>query len=408
MAVDQLSTLSNSLRTQFVEDYINSAGEMRLYDQVASPLDRVGSIVSGAPAMAQLQRGATVQVVFASRMKPKHTVNLSEVNDITPQTLRDATASVTVTMYGDAIQTSQKAMIQRYTDYGRQRVRAVGENMMETVEAVAIDQALNGSLVYRNSARTSLNAGTAGDNATEKIFSRIANSLAGFKVPGFVSGRNPQYAAITDGFVVEDVATSQNIVNVGQYQRSEIILNHEIGRLHQFRIVASPFAKTFYGVGAANASDADTTLGAAANALATQINVGSTANMVVGNWLNIISAKESGSTFYPTNERVRVASLDAAASITIVGAGPNGGLRYDHAAGDVVNSDDSGHTILFGGPYSLVKVFSPEVGEFGQLVPNTQGLVNQWDSLGWKWYGGYGRIAENWLYRAEVSVSEEA
>jgi hypothetical protein len=64
------------------------------------------------------------------------------------------------------------------------------------------------------------------------------------------------------------------------------------------------------------------------------------------------------------------------------------------------------YPVLYGGPGSLVKVFASEVGEFGQVIgPKEDGLANQWQSLAWKFYGGYGRVAENRLARGEYSSS---
>jgi hypothetical protein len=141
--------------------------------------------------------------------------------------------------------------------------------------------------------------------------------------------------------------------------------------------------------------------------LARTIAVGSTTNLAVGAWLNILDGVESSDTFYPGNERVKVISGSSTA-LVIVGEGPNGGLRFAHAAGATVQDGDSVHTILFGGPSSLAKVYAPDIGEFGELVgPKKQGLADQWTSFAWKWYGGYGRPSENWLYRGEFAVSEE-
>ncbi len=96
-------------------------------------------------------------------------------------------------------------------------------------------------------------------------------------------------------------------------------------------------------------------------------------------------------------------------TVTIIGEGASGGLRFDHASGAVVNNNDSVYTIVIGGPDSLAKVYAPEVGEYGQIVgPKKDGILDQWDTLGWKWYGGYGRLRENGLVRLEVSVSNEA
>lgn len=403
---DISSTLTNSLRVQYVEDYIRGGMRRRLYDQVAQPIDERSEAARQAASMAQLSRAGTVQVVFLSDMQIG-TTSLSEVADITPQTLRDQTATVTTDMYGEAIQVSQKGMIMRYTNYGAEKARKVGMNMMESVDYLAQKAALQGSWVKRNDTRGKLDAGTAGDRANNDHFRWAAARFSTFVVPGWEDDSGITWACITDPFVVGDIATGGDIVNVAQYQRAEIILQHEIGRLDQFRIVESGLAKIFYGGGTTNASDVDTTLSAAANALSTTIVVASATNIAQGDWLNI-GTKETGNTFYPHNERVNVASVSGT-TITIVGQADNGGLRFDHASGATVNADDSVHTMLFGGPASLAKVYSPDIGEFGEMVgPLFQGMAQQWTSLSWKHYGGYGRLSENWLQRSEVSVEEEA
>jgi hypothetical protein len=233
-----------------------------------------------------------------------------------------------------------------------------------------------------------------------------------FNCPGWEGENKPtSWVALMDHFVLNDIARGSNgtvVLNVAQYQDKDMVLNNEVGRLHAFRIVASGFAKTLYGAGLSTGGNTiATTLASAAAALARTIAVGSTTNLAVGQWLNIITGAESSSTFYPENERVKVISGSSTA-LVIVGEGPNGGLRFAHAAGATVQDADSVHTILFGGPSSLAKVYAPDIGEFGELVgPKKQGLADQWTSFAWKWYGGYGRPSENWLYRGEFAVSEE-
>jgi hypothetical protein len=117
-----------------------------------------------------------------------------------------------------------------------------------------------------------------------------------------------------------------------------------------------------------------------------------------------IGTCETGNTHYDTNERVRWTS--GTTSMLYVGSGANGGLRFDHALTDTVMNDDSVYPVVYGGPGSLVKVYANEVGEFGQLVgPLEDGLAHQWQSLAWKFFGQYGRVAENYLLRGEYSSS---
>ncbi len=281
---------------------------------------------------------------------------------------------------------------------------------MELVDFKAMEAALGGALVQRNGNRADLDAGTTASRANETIFANVAGRLSHFNIPGWEGeGRPPSWAGITDHFVLGDIATGGNVVNVAIYQDGDMVLNNEVGRLHNFKILASGWAKILYGAGADAHSTVATTLSSAAARLATTIVLGTTSNLAVGYWLNLFGTEETASTFYPDSERVKITSLGTGNSIVIAGEGENGGLRFAHAAGTNATDADSAHIIMFGGPASLAKVYAPSIGEFGELVgPLQQGLAEQWTSYAWKWFGGYGRTAENLLYRAEVSVSEEA
>ena len=409
MAVTQLSTLTNSLKVQRTNDYQQGGIRRRLYDILAQPINETSGAAGAAQAMADLCRGGTVRLTYISDMAVT-TTPLSEVQDIVPQVLADAVVDVNVDMFGDGIQTSQKALIEHFTNYDSRSPRAVGLNMMELVDFKAMEAALGGALVQRNGNRSDLDAGTTASRANETIFANVAGRLSHFNIPGWEGeGKAPSWAGITDHFVLNDIATGGNVVNVGIYQDKDIILNNEVGRLHNFKILASGWAKILYGAGADAHSTVATTLSSAAARLATTIVLGTTTNLAVGYWLNLYGTEETASTFYPDSERVKITSLGSGNSIVIAGEGENGGLRFAHPAGTNATDADSAHIIMFGGPMSLAKVYAPSVGEFGELVgPKQQGLAEQWTSYAWKWFGGYGRTAENLLYRAEVSVSEEA
>jgi len=186
-----------------------------------------------------------------------------------------------------------------------------------------------------------------------------------------------------------------------------IHLNFELGKIGPFRLIVSPWAKVFGAAGADNASAVATTLGAAADPLDLTITVSANTNIAAGQWLTI-GTEETANTHYAGNERVKVASVSGT-TITIIGEGPNGGLRFAHASGVAVRNADSVFTIMYGGPASLAKLYATEIGEYGQVVgPKRTGNLDQFVTLGWKFYGGYGRIAENRILRGEYSVSAEA
>jgi N4-gp56 family major capsid protein len=408
MAITQTSTYTYDRRIQYKADYIRSGRRRRIYDQFATPISEDSPAARAAERMSmrKLSQGGTIRLNYLADMNIG-TTSLSEVTDITPQVLADNVIDVTSDMYGEALQISQKALIENYTGLGQEYVFKIGLNAMESIDNLALNAALNGNLVDRYVARASMDAGTTTHNATNDDFWYIQGRLQGFNVPQLQDDSiGPAWMCLTDPYVVHDVVTTADIVNVAQYQKGAMLLNHELGKLGPFRIISTGFSKIFLGVGLANDTDIDTTLSSAATALDTTIVVASGTSIAANQWLNITEAKETGSTFYPHNERVKVSSVSGT-TVTITGAGDNGGLRFDHASGATVDRDDSVHTMLFGSPASLVKVWAPSIGQYGDIVAKQQGLANQWDSLAWKFWGGYGRAAEKLLYRKECTVLEE-
>lgn len=392
-----VATLSNSVRTRYVNKYVEGALLARVYDQLASP---VGT------DMSELAKGSSVTVPFLSGIAPSTQV-ISETAEITPVVLRDATVTVTPVSRGNAILWSEKLSLQTYTDYGAKAFEKVGQNMMESIDLVAQTAALTGSLTKSPAARASLDAGTAGHRISRSAFNNAALILTNMKVPQYVTPRGRKWVAVMHPFVYNDLLADSVILAVGEYQDAGLILNNELGELAGFKLVVTPWAKVFWGAGANNASVVATTLAADVNALATTIVVAANTNIAVGQRLHIGTVETAG-THYATNESVIVSAIDTV-NISIIGEGENGGLKYDHSTGAAVRNADSAYPVVFGGPESLGKVYDTTVGEYGKIVgPNKGGILEQWTSLGWKWYGGYGIVAQNRILRSEFSSSMDA
>jgi len=395
------SDLSNSVRARYLNDYVSGAMSRMVYDQLAYPVteDR-----------EKLQRMSSVVVPFLSDMGLSEQT-ISETADITPQKLRDATVSLTPTSRADAIQDSEKLLLESYTGYGAARFEKLGENMTASIEAVNMDASLAGNIVNRAIARASLDAGTSGHNFSDAEIFDAGNTLKEMGCPSVV---DQDGMAVPDGFVAVmhpdvyyDLLAGGNVVSIATYQDKGIWLQGEVGSINGFRIVASPFAKVFGAAGADNASVAATTLSSASEALDKTIAVASATNLSSGRYLTI-GTEETGSAFQHENERVKYVS-EAGTTVTLVGRGANGGLKFDHPSGTAVRNADAAYPVLFGGPKSVAKAYASDVGEFGEVVgPNRDGIVEQFVNLGWKWYGGYGIINENWLVRGEYSSSLDA
>jgi len=382
---------------------------MRLYDQLAVPYTNF----SGGLSMDELMRGTSIQVNFSSGLQPGTTA-ISQTADVTPQVIRDATASVTPTSRGEAVQWAELVDIQAYTDVGMATMEAVGLNAGESIDLLAQAQALQGTNVERATARASLDAGTVSHRASDSIFRQAQIKLLRLQAPGFIAsdGSTQVWMAIMAPEPFHDISESGNVNDIGLYQDMGIHLNWELAQVGAFRLVVSPFAKVFGAAGADNGSGAAASLiAASANRLATTVTTADdiATNSAYGDWL-WIGVEETANTHYATNEPVKYISA-ATTTITFLGAGPNGGLRYDHTntSTDYVRNADSVYPIVFGGPQSLVKVFATDVGEYGTIVgPDVSGLLDQWKHVGWKYYGNYGRLSNHRVLRWEVSTSYEA
>ena len=405
MTVQTTSNLSNSIRTQYVADYYDRIYGQRLYDQIAAPL--------GGITPEQAIQGATVQVDFLSSMSLVSAV-ISQTADMTPSILYDATASTSVTSRGAALQWAENLDIQVYTDYAARRVAKIADNALESIEVLANAAATKGTFIERAAARASLDAGTAAHRASDSVFRKMHGRMLSLKVPGFINeaGEANTWAAIMHPYLFHDISESGNVDAIGTYQDKGIHLNFELGQIGPFRLVVSPNAKAFFGAGAANADSFTTSVATNTSPLTTSFIVTDTctASGILPDFY-LVGTIETGNTHYPMNEHFMWSSVNASASIvdSFIGQGENGGMRFGHLSTDTITNADSVYTIVFGGPESLYKLYAPSVGEFGEIVgPKVSGLAEQFSSIAWKFYGGYGRLTENMVMRGEFSTSYEA
>lgn len=373
----------------------------RLYDQLAMPIGQ---------DMSRLARGSSVTIPFLSDMQVG-TSAISETVDITPQALTDKATTLTPTSRAEALQGSELLLLQAYTNYGAERYYAVGKNMMETVDVLARDVATQGDWRYSDAytARSALDAGCTSHRASDSLFTTVSTFFATAKTPGFDTKMGPNYAAIMHPAAYHDIREDGNVVAIAQYQQAEIILNHELGSIGPFRLVVNPWAKVFGAAGADNDDVIADTLTTKVSALSSTITLSCVFHMdsSMNQWWTI-GTEETDSTHYPMNERVFAIS-HATGVVTILGEGPSGQLRFAHPVDTPVRNADSVYPIVFGGPKSLAKVYQPSIGEFGMPVgPKRDGIVDQFWTLGWKFYGGYGIISQNRILRAEVSSSVDA
>jgi hypothetical protein len=289
-------------------------------------------------------------------------------------------------------------------------MKAVKQNARESIDALARRVATEGSLVLygdnTHSTRVTLDLGTPGDNMSIDRFTEVKAMLSAWQ-------RDDGLMCVMDDFTYSDLLTASSGVLTSRQAYTEeaarIVYNYELGTLADIKIVVSPYAKAFYGSGAANASAVATTIATAVttghnNAGATGIEVASATNISTSKWLTLGTPQTSTETDANLiNEIVRVGSISGT-TVTIIGKGPGGGLLYDHAVGAAVENDDTVHCTVFGTSKSLA-VDHFKFSRYGTLVPKFEdGNAKQWTTLSWKYYGNYGRFDESRLVRVETSA----
>lgn len=403
MSTTTTSFADDSIRTLYETEYLKGAEPERLYAQYATY----------RPPSDGVRMGATITFPSMGSL-PTVTAAISQVADITPRTLGDTSVSFTTTSRADALQFAELVEINTFTDAVAAYVRALGLQAGRSIEFYYSTILLNGGLVQRSAARASLDAGTAADLCTDATFVKAAARLERLGVARLMSGGGQYYMASLPGEAYADLLRGGNVVNVGTYSgdKTEIILNWELGRLGNFKIISSPGAKVFGAAGADNASNVATTIAAptvagysASNGL--YIDVASATNIAVGQKL-WIGTEETSTTFDPLMEPVIVSSV-ASTVIGVIGSGENGGLLYDHPVGHAVRNADSVYPILLGSPMSAMYTYDGPTGEWGTILPPERvGVAKQWTNLAWKWYGGMGIVKQNQLLRVEVASAQDA
>lgn len=394
------ANLTNARWAKYLPEYMRAAEFEKTYDIYSM------DAVIPDERMSDLYRSSSINLNFLSDMEPG-TATIPETLDVPSSAVRDATFQITPTSRYGLLEVSEKLMNSAGTKYASEKFYMLGKNHAETVDLVAKNKALTGGSISRGAARTSLDAGTAGHLLRRIDFMYTASDLMTKKVPTFMDNGRAMWFATLPPYALDDLLTDTPILTTGEYQKASIVLANELGELGRFKLFVTPWAKTFFGGGAANASAIETTLDGAVSALAKTVVVAANTNIDVGDWV-MIGTHETGDTHYPTNERVQVVSV-ASTTIGISGEGANGGLRFDHASGDAVSNDDNVGTVLYGGPRSLAKVYDPLTGEYGEVIPPfTDGRLKHIVSMSWKWYGQYERWNESMLLRKEVAFGRDA
>jgi N4-gp56 family major capsid protein len=335
------------------------------------------------------------------------------VTDISPVQLKDSQVTISHALYGNAVQLSLKLQESAAKDVWQIAAQLVAENAAESVDYVARSIAVAGRAfeLGNGSSRDAVD----GDSGviTPGMLYNAAGYLA--SAPKLDGGLNQPtigggLAAIMRNAVIADLAENSSIILLGQYRDSapETVLMGEVGsHMSGVRLIVSDNAKIFHGggstVGFACSSD---NLSSAFAAGATSISVTTAISSGAGTYLTVGTRETTANGEQVNVETIYVSAVSSGMDIS--GGAPNGGLIFDHSSDTPVGGYNQVHGVVVFGADAIMKVHAADIGMNPQLLPpDNDGMLNQWDSLSWRWYGGFGRHAENRLYRLEVGSNRQ-
>ena len=407
MAVSGTGQLGDSLIEVMSGEFDMIVPRNYIYSQSPLAVVPAGGIIREGAGFSSLRIPSYHRLLAANTTR-------SEITDISPVQMKDSQVTISHSLYGNAVQLSLKVQKAASKDVFQIAAQLVAENAAESIDYVARTEAIagRGFELGNGSSRDAID----GDSGaiTPGMLYNAAGYLA--SAPKLDGGLNQPtigggLAAIMRNAVIADLAENSSIILLGQYRDSapETVLMGEVGaHMSGVRLIVSDYAKIFHGGGS--------TVGFAVSSdnLANSVSAGastleaSTALTSANESYLCIGTPETTANGEQTNVETVYGVGLTTAGFSITGGAPNGGLVYDHSSDTPIKGANQVHAVVVFGAKALMKVHDAAIGANPQLLPpKVDGLLDQWDSAQWRWYGGFGRWAENRLYRLEVGSNRQ-
>ena len=352
------------------------------------------------------------------------TSTIAEATDIEGVQLSDTSIAVSMGEYGNAAQDTKRLRAVGRTDIPSAFQEVIGRNAGLSQDAIARAPYINGSLLRRPTpSDTRADLDVVADDLEAAGYSflyGLAAQLRSAGCPGLNAGSesagrtqgNAEPGTVDYGTVIHDLVTGEMLGLNGftpvQYiaapEARQQMYNGEFGRIAGIRIVESPLGKVYQSAG--TVAQAATSLTAAATVGQTSLDFVSATGLAIGDhWT--IGTLESTTTEVTTLETVLVTSV-ASTIATIVGAGPDGGLRYAHAAATPLTEATFVAAIPVFGGMSVMKAYSTLYGPKPTLIETGPfDKLGRFKNYGWLWFGGYHDTIPTWLVRGEIALNNK-
>jgi N4-gp56 family major capsid protein len=418
LAVTGTGQLSSSVVSAHLQtEFLVAAAAQERWDQFTW-VPSNGAIVPGSENTA-----TTVEVVIYPNMALA-TTTIPESTDIEGVELTDTSINVAVGEYANTAQETKLLRALGRTDIPSVFQKLVGVNAGLTQDALARATYIGGPLYRRPTAadtRADLDLvnddmQAAGYNFMYSLVAQLRTvgcpgigqaSEAIASTQGASEPPTTEYASIVHDLAIGDLQETNGWVPLAYAQSPQVqgLYNGELAKLAGVRFIESPLGKVYQSAGTVAQSATTATL---ATVGATTITVASATGITAGDYLTL-GALETGTTETTTLETVYVTAVSGTTTLTVIGAGAAGGLRYAQAQGVAVTEAAFVAAIPVIGGMSVAKVHSTMTGPKPTMVQSGPfDKLGRFKNYGWYWLGGYGRTIPTWIVRGEVAVNGKA
>ena len=206
-------------------------------------------MIADVRSTAQTHNGASVTFDIYNNMTAATTA-LTEATDVTPVALGDTTVTVSLSEYGNAVETTAKLRGTSFLNVDADAANIIGYNMVDSLDQVVAAVAAGGTNEILPAGRAATANIVAGDTITADQTRTAAAKLRDKSAPGFENGN---YVGMIHPNVAFDLRSQTAVTDVIAYQirqDGQAVRNGSIGTWGGVEFIENPRAHIQTGAGA--------------------------------------------------------------------------------------------------------------------------------------------------------------
>ena len=206
-------------------------------------------MIADVRSTAQTHNGASVTFDIYNNMTAATTA-LTEATDVTPVALGDTTVTVSLSEYGNAVETTAKLRGTSFLNVDADAANVIGYNMVDSLDQVVAAVAAGGTNDILPTGRAATVNIVAGDTITADQTRTAAAKLRDTSAPGFENGN---YVGMIHPNVAFDLRSQTAVTDVIAYQirqDGQAVRNGSIGTWGGVEFIENPRAHIQTGAGA--------------------------------------------------------------------------------------------------------------------------------------------------------------